>query len=113
MEQRFILLNQNGKPRSILKLIAMSLDNIHICCPKCNWEPDGKPYWQCTCGTVWDTFSTGARCPGCAKVWDHTQCIQFAGGCNVYSPHLDWYKGLDDVVEKLKDEIIESWQVPV
>lgn len=25
------------------------------------------------------------------------------------SPHLDWYEGLDDVVDKLKEEIKESW----
>ncbi|MBN8790142.1 MAG: hypothetical protein J0I84_23915 [Terrimonas sp.] len=27
------------------------------------------------------------------------------------SPHLDWYEGLDDVVNKLKKEISESWYV--
>jgi len=90
----------------------MSLEDIHIRCPKCKWEPDGKPYWQCTCGTVWDTFSTGARCPDCGRVWEHTQCIQHAGGCNAYSPHLDWYEGLHDTIEKLKEEIKEHWRVP-
>ena len=90
----------------------MSLEDIHIRCPKCKWEPDGQPYWQCTCGTVWDTFSTGARCPGCGKVWEYTQCIEHAGGCNAYSPHLDWYEGLHDTIEKLKEEIKESWLVP-
>ncbi|MEO5684127.1 MAG: hypothetical protein ABIQ88_15900 [Chitinophagaceae bacterium] len=89
----------------------MSLDDIQICCPKCAWQPDGQPYWQCSCGTVWDTFSTGARCPGCGKVWQYTQCIQHAGGCHSRSPHLNWYKGLDDIIEQLKEEVKESWLV--
>jgi hypothetical protein len=79
------------------------MENIEIRCPKCNWEPDGKPYWQCTCGIQWDTFSTGARCPGCGKVWEDTQCILHAGGCGGWSPHLDWYKGLEEVVNKLNN----------
>ncbi|MBA2762226.1 MAG: hypothetical protein H0U39_09775 [Segetibacter sp.] len=89
------------------------MDNIHICCPKCKWEPDGKPYWQCTCGTVWDTFSTGARCPSCGIVWKDTQCIIEAGGCNKSSPHLDWYEGLEDIIKKLKEEIEQGWKVEV
>ena len=88
------------------------MNNIKICCPVCNWEPDGKPYWQCSCGKVWDTFSTGGRCPDCKKVWEQTQCIQHAGGCTIMSPHLDWYKGLDDVIDALKEEIKRNWAVP-
>ena len=86
------------------------MDELKIRCPKCNWEPDGKPYWQCTCGNVWDTFSTGGRCPSCTKVWKETQCILDAGGCNKMSPHLDWYDGLDDIVAQLKAEILERWR---
>ena len=84
------------------------MDDIRIRCPKCNWEPDGKPYWKCSCGYRWDTFSTGARCPACAKVWRYTQCVKFAGGCSERSPHLDWYEGLDDVVNVLKEAIKEN-----
>jgi hypothetical protein len=29
------------------------------------------------------------------------------------SPHLDWYEGLDDIVQKLKEEIKERWKVKV
>jgi len=86
------------------------MENIKICCPKCNWEPDGKPYWQCSCGTSWNTFSTGGRCPRCKKVWEKTQCIKYAGGCHAWSHHLDWYKGLDDVVNALKEEIETAWK---
>lgn len=90
------------------------MDNIHISCPKCNWEPDGYPYWQCTCSHKWDTFSTGGRCPKCGKVWEDTQCISTrAAGCGKWSPHLDWYHGLNDIVIKLKEEILETWHQPV
>lgn len=27
------------------------------------------------------------------------------------SPHLDWYEGLDDIIDKLKEEIKERWLV--
>ena len=76
---------------------------MRIRCPKCNWEPDGKPYWKCTCNHRWDTFSTAGRCPSCGKQWKETQCIQYiASGCGKFSPHLDWYEDLDDVLLKLQ-----------
>jgi len=90
----------------------MGTAQIRIRCPACSWEPDGKPYWQCTCGCVWDTFSTGARCPACHKVWEQTQCVEEAGGCDALSPHLDWYEGLEDAVSRLKEEIEEGWKIP-
>ena len=31
------------------------------------------------------------------------------GGCSQWSPHLDWYDGLDEIIEKLKEEIEELW----
>src|SRR5688572_17074630 len=83
------------------------MPDIHIRCPKCKWEPDGKPYWSCTCGHTWDTFSTAGRCPNCGKVWKDTQCIETAGGCPAWSPHLDWYEGLEEIINELKKEIEE------
>ncbi|MEO6489898.1 MAG: hypothetical protein ABIO04_08180 [Ferruginibacter sp.] len=71
--------------------------------------PDGKPYWQCSCGRTWDTFSTGGRCPNCKKIWEKTQCIHHAGGCHRWSPHLDWYHGVDEMIIKLKEEIRIRW----
>ena len=63
-----------------------------IACPKCDWEPDGKPYWQCDhCQTAFDTFETTAICPQCRKQFRDTQCI----ACRKFSPHLDWYRNLD------------------
>ncbi|PHN06186.1 hypothetical protein [Flavilitoribacter nigricans] len=73
---------------------------VRIACPKCDWEPDGKPYWSCTCGHVWNTFDTGGRCPACKKQWEWTQCVVHAGGCLAMSPHLDWYRGLDEWLEE-------------
>ncbi|MCB0594894.1 MAG: hypothetical protein H6557_22640 [Lewinellaceae bacterium] len=75
-------------------------EDIKIECPKCGWEPDGGAYWSCTCGHVWDTFATAGRCPACNKQWKHTQCIGYKGGCNQFSLHLDWYKGLDGWLER-------------
>lgn len=87
------------------------MENIKVCCPKCSWEPDGSPYWQCSCGYCWDTFSTGGRCPSCKLVWEKTQCIDDAGGCNAWSRHLDWYHGLEDIVQSVKEEILEDWKI--
>jgi hypothetical protein len=86
------------------------MDNIKIRCPRCNWEPDDKPYWRCDCGYRWNTFSTGGRCPACKKVHEYTQCPPRAGGCNKWSPHLDWYEGLDNIVNALKESIKEAWK---
>lgn len=87
------------------------MKSIHIRCPKCQWQPDGLPHWQCSCGIVWNTFETAGRCPSCGKVWEDTQCVSPAyGGCARWSPHLEWYEGLDDAVEKLKAEIKEGWK---
>jgi len=80
------------------------MSDVKIACPKCGWEPDGHPYWQCTCGCVWNTFDTAAKCPDCGKQWTHTACIPFAGGCRAMPPHVDWYHNLDGWLE---DEIKE------
>ena len=80
------------------------MENIKVSCPKCHWEPDGKPHWSCDCGYSWDTFSTGGRCPHCKKVWEWTQCIS----CATWSAHLDWYHGLDDILKRLEEEIKQS-----
>jgi hypothetical protein len=86
------------------------MEDIHIRCPKCKWEPDGKPYWACSCGHQWDTFATAGRCPQCGKIWKDTQCVAAEhGGCLAWSPHLDWYDGLDEIIDRLKAEIEEKW----
>jgi hypothetical protein len=40
------------------------------------------------CGTVWNTFDTRGRCPGCSHQWTWTRCF----ACDGWSPHDDWYE---------------------
>jgi hypothetical protein len=69
-----------------------------IRCPHCAWQPDRSSTWVClsgpgpeppfeSCGTAWNTFDTGGRCPGCSHQWQWTTCLQ----CHEWSPHLEWY----------------------
>jgi hypothetical protein len=70
-----------------------------IRCPLCEWVPASSSRWCCdhqhtpeppfpSCGTVWNTFSTRGRCPGCAHQWQWTSCF----ACGQSSPHDDWYE---------------------
>lgn len=61
--------------------------DICIACPKCDWRPHPRDLWRCTCGHVWNTFSTHSVCPACGKVWKQTQCHP----CGQWSDHEDWY----------------------
>jgi|SRR5919108_5149151 hypothetical protein len=69
-----------------------------IRCPLCKWRPSPSSRWSCYvlgtpeplfdwCGTVWNTFSTGGRCPGCRHQWRWTSCLR----CQGWSLHIDWY----------------------
>lgn len=73
-----------------------------IRCPHCGWQPDSTSRWLCesspgpeppfrSCGTVWNTFETGGRCPGCTHQWQWTTCLH----CAEWSPHLDWYENVE------------------
>ena len=70
-----------------------------IRCPLCAWQPGESSRWCCTrvdapegffggCGTVWNTFSTRGRCPGCQHQWLWTKCLRCAG----WSLHTAWYE---------------------
>ena len=61
-----------------------------IRCPACQWEPSRHDRWYCSpgCGYAWNTFETRALCPGCAKQWTYTVCLQ----CGVASAHEAWYE---------------------
>ncbi|MFT5914516.1 MAG: putative C2H2 Zn-finger protein [Flammeovirgaceae bacterium] len=74
----------------------------HIECPKCQWEPDGKPYWMCHCLHMWNTFETYGKCPSCGFVHKDTQCIS----CGKLSPHPDWYVDLQNI--DLEIEVAEE-----
>jgi hypothetical protein len=70
-----------------------------IRCPQCQWRPTRNSRWSCVCGgtpepsfeacgTVWNTFETRGRCPGCHHQWIWTSCLR----CAVASLHEDWYE---------------------
>jgi hypothetical protein len=59
-----------------------------IRCPLCGWRPRRSDRWSCSCGHVWNTFETRARCPACARQWHETQCLS----CHRFSRHEDWYE---------------------
>jgi hypothetical protein len=74
-----------------------------IRCPQCHWRPAPSSRWCCDCvgtpepffegcGTVWNTFSTRGRCPGCSHQWGWTSCLQ----CHQASRHADWYDERDE-----------------
>lgn len=82
---------------------------ITIECPKCKWQPHANSRWTCSCGHSWNTFDTGGRCPQCKKQWNETQCLShWEGGCSKWSPHLDWYKGLDETLLAAMREVWEE-----
>jgi len=70
-----------------------------IRCPRCFWQPTRSSLWGCVCtgtpeppfdacGTIWNTFDTRGRCPGCSHQWIWTSCLR----CGVASRHEDWYE---------------------
>jgi hypothetical protein len=70
-----------------------------IRCPRCRWHPSASSRWFCqsggtpeppfdACGTAWNTFSTGGKCPGCGHQWTWTTCLR----CHEVSLHEDWYE---------------------
>ncbi len=78
------------------------MQDVHVSCPKCGWEPDETCRWQCSvCKTAWNTFATRANCPGCGKVYENTVCLKSKGGCNQVSPHADWYEKVEIPKTKL------------
>src|SRR5262245_34939810 len=60
-----------------------------IRCPACHWQPEKHSRWLCEpgCGHSWNTFDTRGLCPGCAKKWFHTACLE----CATWSAHEAWY----------------------
>lgn len=70
-----------------------------IRCPRCNWRPTNSDRWSCYavdtpeppfeyCLTMWNTFETHGRCPGCQHQWMWTSCLR----CSEWSLHEDWYE---------------------
>jgi len=88
-----------GKVRKRLRQESASPDFSRIRCPRCRWRPRPSDRWFCApcddpeyfaggCGTCWNTFATGGRCPGCGHRWRWTACLH----CSRWSLHADWYE---------------------
>lgn len=79
---------------------------VKIYCPLCEYHPTASDEWQCRpgCLTVWNTFETRARCPGCSKQWRETWCP----ACARASLHEAWYheEGWTDKVEEREEELV-------
>ena len=79
---------------------------MRIYCPKCEYEPKSGDRWQCApgCFTIWNTFDTVGRCPGCGCQWSETCCP----ACGAWSAHEDWYHDDDsDADASRRDEGVE------
>lgn len=62
-----------------------------VACPGCGYRPTAADRWVCApdgCGHVWDTFGTGARCPGCGARFAWTVCPR----CARTFAHRAWYR---------------------
>ena len=56
-------------------------------CPSCNTAPPVGEYWKCSnCGQAFDTFQTGAVCPGCRTQFSATRCLD----CGHLHPMHEW-----------------------
>lgn len=69
--------------------------DLTIQCPACEWNPDGKKHWACTCEHRWDTFKTKGKCPKCQTQWTDTWCP----GCGQSTPQTDWYKTDEELAQ--------------
>jgi hypothetical protein len=95
---------KDGRKESVEKIVdTLGADDeaefSGIRCPLCQWRPSRSSRWGCvadgtpepffeSCGTVWNTFATGGRCPGCQHQWRWTSCLR----CEGWSLHIDWYE---------------------
>jgi hypothetical protein len=97
----YLLLKDDRADRSVVLPRLREEDDEwqRIRCPLCAWHPSPGSQWSCQgarapepdfvgCGTVWNTFLTRGRCPGCAHQWRWTSCLR----CGGWSLHEDWYE---------------------
>jgi hypothetical protein len=102
LDELMLLLKRSPAPDSIIiQEFGPDDDEWYsgIRCPLCRWQPRAMDTWSCMplespeppfegCGTVWNTFSTRGRCPGCGHQWRWTSCLR----CAQWSLHEDWYE---------------------
>jgi Zn-dependent protease len=56
-------------------------------CPRCQAVPPVGEFWVCgECRRPFDTFATGAVCPGCSTAFPNTMCVE----CGTASPMHEW-----------------------
>lgn len=80
--------------------------DLIIQCSSCEWNPDGKKHWACSCEYKWDTFKTKGKCPKCKTQWEDTRCP----ACGKSTPHSNWYKTKEeiDLIESSGDQILRA-----
>lgn len=72
--------------RALLK-VAKIPRREGFACPRCHSAPPLGEFWKCRqCGTSFDTFQTGASCPGCSARYDVTTCLD----CRESRPMMEW-----------------------
>lgn len=77
-----------------------------IQCSSCEWSPDGDKHWSCSCGHLWNTFTTKGKCPNCGTQWKDTWCP----ACGKTTAHKDWYKTKAEIeqLENTGDKILRA-----
>ena len=77
----------NGlKQASALGRLAKMPRHEGFRCPACQKSPIKGTFWQCRCGTAFDTFETGFACPGCGQTFPTTTCLE----CRTSSSPQSW-----------------------
>jgi Zn-dependent protease len=88
----FLLLNcwSGLQQARVLLKVAKIPRREGYACPRCHSAPPLGQYWKCRkCGTTFDTFQTGAACPGCGERYDVTTCLD----CRESRPMHEWVAG--------------------
>ena len=76
-----------GDGESVLRLLRRPRHE-EAACPACGEAPVAGPFWGCeTCGTQFDMFAAGAKCPTCGATFPVTQCLL----CREAHPLEQWY----------------------
>jgi hypothetical protein len=72
--------------RALLKIAKLPRRD-GFACPRCHSAPPLGQFWKCRqCGQSFDTFQTGASCPGCGARYDVTTCLD----CHESKPMIEW-----------------------
>jgi Zn-dependent protease len=85
----FMLMNCWGGLRHAQSLLRMAKlpRRMEYSCPTCKASPPLGAHWRCGyCGQPFDTFQTGAVCPGCSMQFPATQCLD----CGRQHPLSEW-----------------------